>query len=140
MSAVDNEVPDLLQRFVPTPYNALIKLFDTAISFQCNDKELIASLEQAGAKNRGTPSLAARLVRDYAAPSGGLDITVISTSPVATIMVGAGTVLAVDLEHREIFGFIAASVSAEDFINTVLPVALETASRLTTDKSDVHKL
>ncbi len=140
MSAIATGLPDLLQRFVPTPYSAVVALFNAQISFQCNDQALITSLERAGAIDRGATSLVARVVRDYAAPTSGSDITVISMWPVATIMVGAGTVLAVDMERREMFAFIASSVSAEQFINSLLPIALEAVRCSTANNADVHWL
>ncbi len=50
MSAVNTGIPDLLQRFVPTPHTAVVAFSDTEIAFQSNDKDLIASLERAGTR------------------------------------------------------------------------------------------
>jgi hypothetical protein len=131
MNAIETGIPDLLQRFVPTPHTAVVALSGAKIVIQSNDKELIASLEGAGTppENLNTSSLNARVVRDHAAPTGGSDITVISNWPLATIIFGAGTVLAVDSERCELLGFIAMSVSAEQFIGSLLPIVVNLANR-----------
>ena len=124
MSSRQQSAPDHLHRFVETPF----VLTYSCGRFETNDMELLASLQEANRLesalvNHG-PRLV-RLVRDPEAPRGGPPATLIWRGPVRTITIGMGTVVWVDVERREILGFIAPDVSASRVSTDLLPLALK---------------
>ena len=73
------------------------------------------------------------LLRRYGAPLSGLFVlltafitvvVVISAWPLVTLLAGTGTMLALDGQRREILGFLSSAVSAEQFVNELLPILL----------------
>jgi hypothetical protein len=66
-----------------------------------------------------------KIIRDHAAPAELSDPVAVSCGPVAILMVGAGTVLFVDAERKEILGFLAPSITQRHFVDELLPVILK---------------
>lgn len=124
MSSPQQSVPDLLQRFVETPF----VLAYSSGRFETNDMSLLASLRETGRLESALvvhgPRLV-RLVRDREAPRGGPPTTVICRGPLRTIAMGMGTVVWVDAERKEILGFIGPDVSAGRVCLELLPLALK---------------
>jgi hypothetical protein len=120
-------IPDLLQRFVDAPHSAETTVRDFAVTVQTNDPDLVPAILSAHADAKGpyTTRLAMRLIRDDAGPSGALYATFLSSWPVGTLSLGAGTVMAIDCERREIMGFIAGSVPAERVVKELIPMLFD---------------
>ena len=131
MSAVATGLPDLLQRFVPTPYSAEWRFSECEIALQSNDQALITSLERAGTYLIEAPlpwSLGSFVIMQRRQAVQTLPSSRRGRWP--RIMVGTGTVLAVDWSAARCLGFIASSVSADAVYSTrYFPSLLKLASR-----------
>jgi hypothetical protein len=128
VSATETEVPDLLRRFAPTPYSTRVLINSVEIEFHTDDVEIVAKMQPmtGSLACRGSQTLLqARVIRDQNIPPGDSRVTTISAPPLTMLRVGAGTVLVLDCDRREILGFLASSVPAERFIDELLPILLD---------------
>ena len=115
-------VPDLLQRFVETPFSTTVAIDGAEITLQSN-----AQLDGVKSQARGDnfiPRLTATIVHDPEAPTDNSRIAVIKSWPVATVLAGTGTILALDCERCDILGFLAPTVSSERLLNELLPIVV----------------
>lgn len=122
MSPQQRSVPDLLCRFVATP---LVLVLSTG-RFETNDPDLFAAVEKSNVLERLPPSTApysVKLIRDADAPRGGSTTTLLSRGWVRAIAIGMGTIAWVDVEHREIMGFVAPDLSTAQIVTELLPLA-----------------
>jgi len=120
--------PDLLRRFVPTPY--VFNLFDGSNqSFvESNDLEIALSVRRSKiCRRQGTRAegLLCKLIRDMAAPVNGSEITIISDGALRVLCLGRGTILIHDLEKSELLGFIARDVRVQDLVSSLIPALLD---------------
>ena len=120
--------PDLLRRFVPTPY--VFNLFDGSNqSFvESNDLEIALSVRRSNIfRRQGTRAegLLCKLIRDMAAPVNGSEITIISDGALRVLCLGRGTILIHDLEKSELLGFIARDVRVQDLVSSLIPALLD---------------
>jgi hypothetical protein len=120
-------IPDLLRRFVAAPHSADVAVDNIAVTLQTNDPDLVSAILRAHADDESpcTTRLCMRLIRDDAAPSGGLYPTFLSSWPLGTLSLGPGTVIAIDCERCEIMGFIADSVPAERVVRELIPMLFD---------------
>lgn len=118
-------VPDLLRRFVPAPHVFNFLAGESCVRLETNDPSIVTAMRSVTApssnENRKV-SYSWKLIRDEEAPSGGREITILSYGPLSTLLLGMGTVVAVDREWREVLGFIAPDVSADEFVTSWLPL------------------
>jgi hypothetical protein len=137
MTASESVIPDLLRRFVPTPYQCRVQLNGVDLDLHTNDSELISELsrpadhELVGCLKL---SLSAKIVRDDDAPSDQSETIVLSSEAVVTILMGTGTILCLDCECRELLGFVAPHVSASDVVNSLLSLAIDLFRKQTSDQ------
>jgi hypothetical protein len=131
MSALETAVPDLLRRFVPTPYRLHTAIRNTMLELQTNDLEIISALQQAARTPNADCAgpLLMKVIRDHDVTSDGNEPLALTAWPVATLMVGTNTVLALDRERREVLGFLAASISANRFVEELLPLLFDLLRR-----------
>ena len=120
--------PDLLRRFVPTPY--VFNLFDGSNqSFvESNDLEIALSVRRSNIfRRQGTRAegLLCKLIRDMAAPVNGSEITIISDGALLVLCLGRGTILIHDRERSELLGFIARDVRVQDLVSSLIPALLD---------------
>ena len=121
-------VPDLLRRFVATPNISMFRIGNSCARLETNDQLLASTIQGATVCCEAEHAEEAshwKLIRDEQAPCGGREVSVLSAGPIGTLLVGAGTVIAVDRDRREVFGFIAPDLSGEEFIDIVLPPILK---------------
>lgn len=121
-------LPDLLRRFVETPYRFKIVLCSTFIAFETNDQELLsifrARAEQLlNALRAGDQPWRWKIVRDDHVPLEGSRISVLSGEMLTTIFIGTGTIVAIDHGRSELLGFVAANVHAEHLLDALLDAA-----------------
>ena len=117
-------VPDLLRRFAPTPFGAMIGAGNVALRVETNDLAIISELQKAGVQpSHGDSSglLFLKIIRDKDATSEGRAVTVLSAYPLITMQVGFGTMIVLDCERREALGFLAPEVTAEEFAGILFP-------------------
>jgi len=127
MSRGSTLAPDLLRRFVPAPHVSNVFAGDTCVRLETNDPSIVAAMPNvtaSSAEENAEVSYFWKLIRDEEAPCGGREVTIFSFGPLSTLLLGAGTVIAVDRERREVLGFIAPDVGAKELVTSWLPLIL----------------
>lgn len=128
MNAQDSISPDLLKRFVPTPYTATVVVNDTSISLETNSALIVAAVERLRVRDGlGTykRSLAATVILDQDAPDTQSSAVLISAWPLVTLVIGTGTIVAFDCERQQLLAFLAPCISPEQFATELLPSVLD---------------
>jgi hypothetical protein len=125
MSPETSHAPDLLQRFVATPHSSVFCTGRGCVRLDTNDPTLANTIQTATVcreKSDAPEDSDWKLIRDEQAPCGGKEVSVLSAGPIGTVLLGRGTVIAVDQERREVLGFIAPDISGEEFAAIALPL------------------
>ena len=128
MSIETCHVPDLLRRFVPTPHSCVFRIGNSYARLKTNDPTLADTIQKAKVcrgKSDAPEGSEWKLIRDNQAPCGGREVSSFSAGPIGTLLLGPGTLIAVDRERREILGFIAPDISGEEFAAIALPLILD---------------
>jgi hypothetical protein len=120
-------VPDLLHRFVETPYAVTLTSDNVTVKIEANEFALISKMHLAIVfwHRFENGILTWKLIRDEAAPCSEKELTILSADPLNILLAGTGTVIAIDRELREVLGFIAPNVSNDEFVTTLLPIVLK---------------
>ena len=127
MSPETSHVPDLLRRFVATPNSSVFRIGSTYARLETNDPTLADTIQSATVCQENSDAQKDsdwKLIRDEQAPCGGKEVSVLSATPIGTVLLGPGTVIAVDRERHEVLGFIAPDISGEEFAAIALPLIL----------------
>ena len=127
MSPETSHVPDLLRRFVATPNSSVFRIGSTYARLETNDPTLADTIQCAivcQENSNAQKDSDWKLIRDEQAPCGGKEVSVLSATPIGTVLLGPGTVIAVDRERHEVLGFIAPDISGEEFAAIALPLIL----------------
>ena len=127
MSTETSNVPDLLRRFVATPNSSVFRIGSTYARLETNDPTLADTIQSATVCHENSDAQKDsdwKLIRDEQAPCGGKEVSVLSATPIGTVLLGPGTVIAVDRERHEVLGFIAPDISGEEFAAIALPLIL----------------
>jgi hypothetical protein len=116
--------PDLLRRFVPTPYVFSNGGGPNRLDVESNDLEIALAIRQASlAQLRGkrAGALLCKLIRDLADLVDRSEITIISSGPLRVLYRGRATILIYDQERSELFGFVARNVEVEELVSSLIP-------------------
>jgi hypothetical protein len=116
--------PDLLRRFVPTPYVFSKGDGPNRLFVESNDLEIALGIRQAGlAQLRGKRGggLLCKLIRDLADLGDRSEITIISDGTLRVLYLGRATILIYDQERSELFGFVARNVKVEELVSSLIP-------------------
>jgi hypothetical protein len=127
MSPETSHVPDLLRRFVATPNSFVFRIGSTYVRLETNDPTLADTIQSSTVcrdNSEAQEDSDWKLIRDEQAPCGGKEVSVLPAAPIGTVLLGPGTVIAVDRERREVLGFIAPDISGEEFTAVALPLIL----------------
>lgn len=120
--------PDLLRRFVPTPYVFSRLDGPNRLLVESNDLEIALSVRRAGVVHRQSNQaggIVCKLIRDMAGPVDDSEITIVSDGALRVLYLGRGTILIHDDERSELLGFIARNVKAEELVSSLLPALLD---------------
>ena len=120
--------PDLLRRFVPTPYVFSKCDGRNRLSVESNDLEIALSVRQAGifrCKSNRAGGLLCKLIRDMAGPVDGSEIAIVSHGALRVLYLGRGTILIHDHERSELLGFIARNVTVQELVSLLTPALLD---------------
>jgi hypothetical protein len=119
--------PDLLRRFVPTPYvfskcdglnRFLVESNDLEIALGVRHSDIVhCECKRAG-------GLLCKLIRDLTGPIDGSEITIVCDRALRILYMGRGTILIHDRERHEILGFIARRVQVEELVSSLIPALL----------------
>jgi hypothetical protein len=89
------------------------------VKVETNDPSIVEAMRRVTAppshENQDPPYFG-KLIRDDMAPCGGREVTILSFGPLSTVLLGAGTVIFIDRERREMLGFIAPDVPTRQFV------------------------
>jgi hypothetical protein len=119
--------PDLLRRFVPTPYvfsrgdcrsGFYIESNDLEIALCVRQSSVVHSMGGVGGRMRY------KLIRDMAGPVDSSEISMISDGMLRVLYVGRGTILIHDRERSELLGFVSRNVKPRDLASSLIPALL----------------
>jgi hypothetical protein len=125
--------PDLLQRFVSTPYVFSNCQGTSRICVASNDLEIALGVRRSNIGERlGEPSgdFLCKLIRDAANPvvAGSIDdleISIVSSGALRVLFFGTGTILMHDRDRSELLGFVSRTVSAQELVSFLIPTLLD---------------
>jgi hypothetical protein len=122
-------VPDLLQRFVPTPHVLCFCIDDTRIFFETNDLSLVDATWTFGAALPEAEHVSAayrwKVIRDHQVRGNGQEITILSSDALSVILRGTETIITIDRQLHEVLAFIGPDVSRREFTSRLVPIILE---------------
>ena len=116
--------PDLLRRFVATPFVFCSGEGANQICIQSNDLEIALSIRRSCKAQLPPDSpnvLTWKFIRDVAASTKVAQISTITDGSLRMLHFGTGTILIHDREKAEVFGFISAEVKADQLVSSLLP-------------------
>jgi hypothetical protein len=120
--------PDLLRRFVATPYVFTNDDGPDRLSVRSNDLEIALAIRRHWFDpSRGNrPSVISwKILRDIAAPDDSAEVSILYDRKLRTLMVGPGAILSYDIERSEILGFISAKTTVKQLASSLIPMLLE---------------
>jgi hypothetical protein len=121
-----NNALDLLRRFVPTPLRARFCTESFRVTVETNDFSLFPVLPfDSSVHNGAQQSCHWKLVRDSDVIAPLEEPTFLSSAGIRTVSMGPACLLGVDVELRELVGFIGASVDAHTYREFVVPLLLQ---------------
>jgi hypothetical protein len=117
-----SEPPDLLRRFVPTPFKAMHSVVDVQILVQTNDITLLPAspLEP----NLATPqekTFEWKLVRDADVRDQLESPVTLNCNSLTVVHMGPACLLALDQEQQELLGFIGAGIDTRTYREFLVP-------------------
>jgi hypothetical protein len=128
-----SRLPDLLRRFVATPYVFTNGAGPDRLSVQSNDLEIALAIRRHWIDNihQNRPAVIFwEILRDIAAPDSLAELSILHGKKLRTLMIGAGTILLFDVERAEVFGFVAAKITVEQLSSSLIPLLLELRSEV----------
>jgi hypothetical protein len=129
--------PDLLKRFVPTPFRADLQIGSTRVIVRTNDPAIPRFLRDFNTRSRVRPWRRFRwkLVRDGDVRAPASRPILLRNGPVVVLSMGPACLIGVDYEKNELFAFFGCFAGGDAFTASILPVLRE----LTEKQPDVRK-
>jgi hypothetical protein len=121
--------PDLLRRFMPTPYVFNKCVGSSHVRVESNDLEIALSIRRSNIVQRQgerTGGLLCKLIRDLSGPVDESAISIVSAGTLRVLYMGKGTILIHDHERLAILGFITSNVKAQELVSSLIPALLDT--------------
>jgi hypothetical protein len=119
--------PDLLRRFVATPYIFLKGEGPNRIYVESNDLEIALSVRNSfnpQSQGNGADGLFCRLIRDADGPASGTEISIVTDGALRVLHLGQETILIHDIEKSELLGFVSPRVKAYTLVSSLIPALL----------------
>jgi hypothetical protein len=120
--------PDLLRRFVPTPYVFGKDDGPNRLFVESNDLEIALSVRHTVIAHRQanrTGRLTCKLIRDMAGPVDGSEMRIVSDGTLRVLYLGTGTILIHDHERSELLGFISRNVKVQELVSSLIPALFD---------------
>lgn len=120
--------PDLLRRFVATPYVFFKGEGPNRIYVESNDLEIALSVRNffnPRSQGNRTDGLLCRLIRDADGPVSGTEISIVTNGALRVLHLGQETILIHDIERSELLGFVSPSVKAYTLVSSLIPALLK---------------
>lgn len=124
-------VPDLLRRFVSTPYVLTFGPAEARVCVETNDLEIAQGLHHAYgfSGNAALPAVSYwKLIRDENAPRSEGDPAILLSDPLRMLLAGIGTILVFDRDRHEILGFFAPGATVKQLLTAWIPLLVDTAT------------
>jgi hypothetical protein len=119
--------PDLLRRFVPTPYVFNQHDGPNRLCIQSNDLGIALAVRRSSIVQRcgeKPGGLFCQFIRDVGAPVADSEVSVLSDGPLRVLSLGPGTILIYDHERSELLGFVSCNVKLQTLISSLIPTLL----------------
>jgi hypothetical protein len=120
--------PDLLRRFVATPYVFTNDDGPERLSVRSNDLEIAITIRRHWLNpSRGNrPSVVSwKILRDIEIPNNSTEVSILYDKNLRTLIVGTGAILSYDIQRSEILGFISAKTTVKQLASSLIPMLLE---------------
>jgi hypothetical protein len=124
--------PDLLRRFVPTPYVFIKCDGPNRFVVESNDLEIALGVRHSDivhCEGKRTGGLLCKFIRDLTGPIDRSETTIVSDGVLRILFMGRGTILIHDRERSELLGFIARGVQVEELVSSLIPALLNWESQ-----------
>ena len=119
--------PDLLKRFVATPF----KFIAHGFTIETNDLDLLEQFDQRDQLNAFAAvasDFRIRVIREATDPANASEeVRTICAESSCAVLVGMDTIILVDREQRRVFAFVARDLPQERFAHQLLPSAIRHA-------------
>jgi len=116
--------PDLLRRFVATPYVFSKCDGPNRVRVESNDLEIALSVRQSRIVECQASGLLCKLIRDVTAPVEGSELSIVTVGPLRILHMGRGTILIHDRERSELLGFVSPNVQTDELVSSLIPALL----------------
>jgi hypothetical protein len=116
--------PDLLRRFVPTPYVFSKCDGRSRIRVESNDLEIALSVRDSciiQGLGSQTGGLLCKIIRDAPNLADSSEISIVSDGPLRILHLGRGAILIHDHERSELLGFVPANIRMKELISSLIP-------------------
>jgi hypothetical protein len=120
--------PDLLRRFVATPYVFMDNVGPNRCSVRSNDLEIALAVRSYWSNQKYEEQSAVaswQLIREGLATGNTNEISLIYTLELRTLMVGAETILFYDIQRSELLGFVSSKITAKHLVSELIPKLLK---------------
>jgi hypothetical protein len=120
--------PDLLRRFVATPYVFMDPVGPNRCSVRSNDLEIALAVRGywSNQKHESQPAVTSwLLIREASASGNSTDFSLLYTRELRTLMVGTKTILFYDIRRSELFGFVSSTITTQHLVSELIPRLLE---------------
>jgi hypothetical protein len=119
--------PDLLQRFVATPYVFSKSNGPNWLCVESNDLEIALNVRQSGIaqfrRNRAG-GLFCKLIREMTGVADSSEISILSDENLRILHMGGGTILIYDIAKSELLGFISTQMKTQELVSSIIPAVL----------------
>ncbi len=120
--------PDLLRRFVATPYIFSKSDGPNRVCVESNDLEIALGVRNwliSLPREDRAGGLFCRMIRDTNCLVGGTEISIVTDGALRVLHLGQETVLIHDVERSELLGFVAPSVDVSMLVSSLIPALLK---------------
>jgi hypothetical protein len=128
MTSGANRHPDLLRRFIATPFIFGGRDSSSRICVESNELEIALRLRDSAViqfEAIRASGLFCKIVRDMAAPTDDQGSSIISDGTLRVLCRGRGTIIVHDRERSELLGFLSPNIKAVELVSTLLPMLFE---------------
>jgi hypothetical protein len=119
--------PDLLRRFVATPFVFSVSDGSQRIQIESNDFEIANSVRRFAMRSSQADQdemLFCKVVRDVTCDEDDSEPLILINGAIRMLQRGGKTILIYDEERAELFGFIARDVKVESLTSSLIPAIL----------------
>lgn len=133
--------PDLLKRFVPTPFRTELQIGRTRVVVKTNDPGIPLLLRDFKTRSRIRPVRQFRwkLVRDDSVQVSASQAVLLRHGPLAVLSMGPACLIGADYENNELFAFLGAFASGDVFSTSILPLLGELTGKACPERMQKRK-